>query len=167
MIAQLLLQLPGQQSDVYGPVVLKNVLFQTEAQIQLVQRLRHTFKRGFADYRGNRQHVSTANLIADPRVSLFLMDYPNRRRLKLLGHARIVTAAQDPALVAALMPQGYKALAERAYVIEVTGFDWNCPQHITPRFTETEIARAIQPLHTEIDRLRAELTMLRGTPEGE
>ncbi len=122
---------------------------------------------GFADYRGNRQHVSTANLIADPRVSLFLMDYPNRRRLKLLGHARIVTAAQDPALVAALMPQGYKALAERAYVIEVTGFDWNCPQHITPRFTETEIARAIQPLHTEIDRLRAELTMLRGTPEGE
>lgn len=122
---------------------------------------------GFADYRGNRQHVSTANLIADPRVSLFLMDYPNRRRLKLLGHVRIVTAAQDPALVAALMPPGYKALAERAYLIDVEGFDWNCPQHITPRFTEAEIASVIQPLHAEIERQRAELTILRSTFEGE
>ncbi len=122
---------------------------------------------GFADYRGNRQHVSTANLIADPRVSLFLMDYPNRRRLKLLGRARIVTAAEDPVLIAALMPPGYRALAERAYVIEVEGYDWNCPQHITPRFTEAEIASAIQPLHAQIDRLRAELAALRGTPEGE
>lgn len=122
---------------------------------------------GYADYRGNRQYVSTANLLADPRVALFLMDYPNRRRLKLLGHVRIVAAAQDPALVAALMPQGYKALADRAYVIEVEGFDWNCPQHITPRFTEAEVASAIQPLHDQINRLRAELAVLRETPEGE
>lgn len=116
---------------------------------------------GFADYRGNRQHVSTANLLTEPRVSLFLMDYPNRRRLKLLGRAEIVTAKQDPALVAALMPPGYKAVAERAYVIAVDGFDWNCPQHITPRFTQAEIATAAQPLHAEIARLRTELERLR------
>ncbi|QLC25738.1 pyridoxamine 5'-phosphate oxidase family protein [Parasphingopyxis algicola] len=93
---------------------------------------------GFADYRGNRQHVSTANLTIEPRVSLFLMDYPNRRRLKLLGRARIVSGDDDPDRVAALTPDRYKAIPERAYLIDVIGFDWNCPQHITPRFTEAE-----------------------------
>lgn len=117
---------------------------------------------GFADYRGNRQHVSTSNLIADPRVSLFLMDYPGRRRLKILGQARIVTADDEPGLIASLTPEGSKALPERAYLIDVLGYDWNCPQHITPRFTEAEVAAAVQPLHTEIDRLRAELEQLRG-----
>ena len=91
---------------------------------------------GFADYRGNRQHLSNANIGHEPRVSLFLMDYPNRRRLKLVGHAAIT---DDPALVEALMPAGYAALPERAYLIDVLGFDWNCPQHITPRFTEAEV----------------------------
>jgi predicted pyridoxine 5'-phosphate oxidase superfamily flavin-nucleotide-binding protein len=117
---------------------------------------------GFADYRGNRQHVSTANLVEEPRVSLFLMDYPNRRRLKILGRARIVFPDTDPGLVASLMPEGYRAVPERAYVIDVVGFDWNCPQHITPRFTETEIAQAIRPLTAEIAQLRAELDRLRG-----
>lgn len=121
---------------------------------------------GFADYRGNRQHVSTTNLIAEPRVSLFLMDYPNRRRLKLLGMARIVTAEEDPALVASLMPDGYKAVPERAYVIDVIGFDWNCPQHIIPRFTEAEIAAVIQPLTTELNQLRAEVETLRAQNKG-
>lgn len=122
---------------------------------------------GFADYRGNRQHVSTANLIDEPRVSLFLMDYPNRRRLKILGHARIITAQSDPALIASLMPEGYKAAPERAYLIDVVGFDWNCPQHITPRFTEAEIAAAIRPLTTEINQLRAEVELLRSQNHGE
>lgn len=116
---------------------------------------------GFADYRGNRQHVSTSNLLSEPRISLFLMDYPNRRRLKILGRARIVTVKEDPALVASLMPEGYKAVAERAYVIDVVGFDWNCPQHITPRFTEAEIAAAIRPLNAELEQLRAELAQQR------
>lgn len=116
---------------------------------------------GFADYRGNRQHVSTSNLIADPRVSLFLMDYPNRRRLKVLGHARIVTAAEDPELLSRLMPEGYKALPERAYLIDVVGYDWNCPQHITPRFTEMELASALKPMADELTRLRAENEQLR------
>ena len=116
---------------------------------------------GFADYRGNRQHISTTNLIAEPRISLFLMDYPNRRRLKILGRARIVSANDDPELVASLMPEGYKALAERAYIIDVVGFDWNCPQHITPRFTETELAQAIRPMTAELAQLRSEVGRLR------
>jgi len=121
---------------------------------------------GFADYQGNRQHVSNSNLVAEPRVSLFLMDYPNRRRLKILGHARITSATDDAALVASLMPDGYKAMAERAYVIDVIGFDWNCPQHITQRFTEAEIAAAIQPLNAELNQLRAEVESLRAQSKG-
>lgn len=116
---------------------------------------------GFADYRGNRQHVTTANLDADPRLSLFLIDYPNRRRLKILGRGRVVRADEDPALLAALMPDGYRALGERATIIDVVGFDWNCPQHITPRFTEAEIADVIQPLSHQIAQLRAEADALR------
>ena len=116
---------------------------------------------GFADYRGNRQHVSTSNLVADPRVSLFLMDYPNRRRLKVLGHARIATAAEEPELLSRLMPEGYKALPERTYLIDVVGYDWNCPQHITPRFTEAELASALKPMADELTRLRAENEQLR------
>ncbi len=121
---------------------------------------------GFADYRGNRQHLSTANLSVDPRVSLFLMDYGNRRRLKIAGHARVVTAADDPDQVAALIPEGYPAAPERAYVIDVTGFDWNCPQHITPRFTRAEILAGSQAMIDELHRLRAEVAALRkGTDE--
>jgi predicted pyridoxine 5'-phosphate oxidase superfamily flavin-nucleotide-binding protein len=117
---------------------------------------------GFADYRGNRQHVTTSNLAAEPRLSLFLVDYPNRRRLKILGRGRVVAAADDPALLAALMPQGYRATGERAYVVDVVGYDWNCPQHITPRFTEAQIAASIQPFAQEIVQLRAEIERLRG-----
>jgi len=116
---------------------------------------------GFADYRGNRQHVSTSNLVADPRVSLFLIDYPGRRRLKILGRARIISADEEPGLVAALLPDGYRAQAERAYLIDVVGFDWNCPQHITPRFTEAELADQLQPLLNELTDLRSEVERLR------
>lgn len=98
---------------------------------------------GFADYGGNRQNLSTANLAADDRVSLFLMDYPNRRRLKLIGHAH---GSDDPADIATLMMPGYAAEPERAFLIDVIGLGWNCPQHITPRFTEAEIKRGTQPL---------------------
>jgi predicted pyridoxine 5'-phosphate oxidase superfamily flavin-nucleotide-binding protein len=122
---------------------------------------------GFADYHGNRQHVSNSNLVTEPRVSLFLMDYPNRRRLKILGQAQVVSAAQDAALITSLMPDGYKAMPERAYIIDVVGFDWNCPQHITPRFTESEIAAVIQPLNTELNHLRAEVEALRAISKGE
>jgi len=114
---------------------------------------------GFADYRGNRQYLSAANLAADDRVALFLMDYPNRRRLKLIGHAR---GSTDPDEIAALMTTGYAADPERAFVIDVIGFDWNCPQHIMPRFTEAEIREGLEPLHEELARLRARIAELEG-----
>ena len=91
---------------------------------------------GFADLSGNRQHISVGNLANNDRVSLFFMDYANRRRLKLLGHARVVR--DDPALLARLTPPGAERLAESAVLIEVAGYDWNCPQHITPRFSAEE-----------------------------
>ena len=109
---------------------------------------------GFADYRGNRQYVSLGNLGGDDRVSLILVDYPRRRRLKLLGHARTV---EDPATVARLAMPGYPAKVERGLLIEVAAFDWNCPQHLTPRFTEAEIAAAAAPLHARIAELEAAL----------
>lgn len=94
----------------------------------------------WADFRGNRQYLSTGNLGANDRVSLFLMDYPNRRRLKLWGRARIVDAAENPAPVKALFPEGYQAVPERAVVVTVVAFDWNCPQHIPQRLTAEEWA---------------------------
>ncbi|MDX2205483.1 MAG: pyridoxamine 5'-phosphate oxidase family protein [Hyphomicrobiaceae bacterium] len=93
---------------------------------------------GFADYAGNRQYVSTGNLAGNNKVSLFLMDYPMRARLKILGHARIVQPMQT-AVIEALAVPGYRARVERGILIEVAGFDWNCQQHITPRFTLAEI----------------------------
>lgn len=92
----------------------------------------------WADYRGNRQHLSTGNLAANDRVLLFLMDYPNRRRLKLWGRARIVEATDDPALLGRLFPTGYKAVPERVVLVTVAAFDWNCPQHIPQRLTQAE-----------------------------
>jgi uncharacterized protein len=116
---------------------------------------------GFADYRGNKQYISTANLMRDDRVSLFLMDYPNRERLKLLGHARSIEREDDPELVASLMPEGYRAVPERAFLIDVIGWEWNCSQHIAPRFTEAEISSAIKPMAAELNQLRAEIAALR------
>lgn len=115
----------------------------------------------FADYRGNKQFVSTTNLLAEPRVSLFMIDYPNRRRLKILGIAKIVELDEDPEMVTSLMSRDYKAVPERIYTIDVIGFDWNCPQHITPRFTEAQLATAVAPLTTELEQLRAEVAQLR------
>jgi predicted pyridoxine 5'-phosphate oxidase superfamily flavin-nucleotide-binding protein len=120
---------------------------------------------GYADLRGNRQYVSVGNLQRDARVALILMDYAQRRRLKLLGQVRIVEAAEDPALMARLAVPGERTPAERAVLIDVQAFDWNCPQHITPRWTEAEIDRAVAPLHAEIAQLRARLAEV--TAEGE
>jgi len=112
----------------------------------------------FADFQGNRQHVSEGNLAGDDRVALILMDYANRRRLKLLGHARVVDAASEPALAALLTEAGYRATVERVMVIRVEAFDWNCPQHITPRFSEEELEPVIEPLRARIRELEEQLT---------
>ncbi len=115
---------------------------------------------GFADYRGNRQYLSVGNLMANDRISLFLMDYPRRRRLKLWGRARIVDEAENPELIAALEDPEYRARIERAIVIHIEAFDWNCPQHITPRFTEAEIRAQIEALVAENENLKTQLQRL-------
>ena len=97
---------------------------------------------GFADYRGNRQYVSVGNLRTNDRVSLFFMDYARKTRLKLFGRARIVTP-QDVDIVTRLTMPEYKASVERGLVITVEAFDWNCPQHITERYTIEEVREAI------------------------
>ncbi len=99
---------------------------------------------GFADYVGNKQFISRGNLTGDDRVSLILMDYPRRARLKLIGHARMIDADTDPALAARLAVPG-AVPAERLVTIDLTAMDWNCPKYITPRLTEAEIAAAIGP----------------------
>jgi uncharacterized protein len=116
---------------------------------------------GFADYRGNRQYVSTGNLSGDDRVALILMDYAGRRRLKLLGRARLVDVSEDAGLVERLHPPGYVARAERAVLIAVEGFDWNCPQHITVRYSEAEMDERTTALRTRIAELEAEVARLR------
>ncbi|QDU65148.1 pyridoxamine 5'-phosphate oxidase family protein [Engelhardtia mirabilis] len=94
---------------------------------------------GYADFRGNRQYISTGNLAANDRTALFFMDYPNRRRLKLMARAEVVETADRPELVERLTLADYPARVERAILFRVAAFDWNCPQHITPRFTLDEL----------------------------
>lgn len=101
---------------------------------------------GFADYAGNRQYISVGNLAGDDRVSLFLMDYPGQRRLKIWGRARIIDADNEPALLSQLDSPHYRARVERGMVITIEAFDWNCPKHITPRFTEAEVRAQLESL---------------------
>jgi uncharacterized protein len=116
----------------------------------------------FADLRGNKQYVSLGNLEYDSRVTLFLMDYPHQTRLKILGRAEI---HEGDARAAELLPQlatGEKgAIAERAILIHVEAFDWNCPQHITPRYTQEELAGTLAPIRKKMDALEAENARLR------
>lgn len=115
----------------------------------------------YGDFRGNRQYISVGNLGGNNRISLMLMDYASRQRLKILGRVRLLSQAEDPALLARLTTPGYRGQIERAFVIDVEAFDWNCPQHITPRFTEAEIEQAVQPLRDELEQLHQELVRLR------
>jgi predicted pyridoxine 5'-phosphate oxidase superfamily flavin-nucleotide-binding protein len=112
---------------------------------------------GFADYKGNRQLVSTGNLDVTDRVALFMMDYPNRTRLKLLGHARVLDAREHRDLVEQLAPEPLRSKVERLFMIEIVSYDWNCPQYITPRFTAEEIERYTAPLKARIAELEAKL----------
>jgi len=111
----------------------------------------------FADYKGNRQMLSTGNLAANDRVCLFLMDYPQRTRLKILGHAKVVDAREHPELVAQLAEPEARGIVERIFLIEVVSYDWNCPKYITPRYTASEVQEAIEPLQARIAELEAQL----------
>lgn len=115
----------------------------------------------YADFRGNRQYLSVGNLTENDRVSLFFMDYPNQRRLKIWGRTKIIDQEADPSLIASLHDKAYRAKPERAVIITVEAFDWNCPQHIPQRFTTDEIEGAIAPMRTELEALKVENAKLK------
>lgn len=115
----------------------------------------------FADYGGNRQYISTGNLAADERACLFLMDYAHRARLKIYVHVDILECDGDPALTERVTVPGYKAKIERIFRLRLQNFDWNCSQHITPRYTEQEVKEAVRPLHDRIGQLEADNAALR------
>lgn len=115
---------------------------------------------GFADFRGNRQYISVGNINADDRISLILMDYPSRHRLKIWGRARVVHEQDHPEIIAALENPEYRARIERAFLITVEAFEWNCPQHIVPRYTREQVEAMIEPLVTENENLKAQLQLL-------
>ncbi|QLY32632.1 pyridoxamine 5'-phosphate oxidase family protein [Nocardia huaxiensis] len=116
---------------------------------------------GFADFAGNKQYISRGNLDHDDRVALFLMDYAAKARLKIFGRARAVEASEDPDLIAALAIPDYRARLERAVLIEVEAFDWNCSQHIPELYPREEVLDAVQTLHDRVAELERENARLR------
>jgi uncharacterized protein len=122
---------------------------------------------GFADLRGNTQYISVGNLQHDGRVALFFMDYARQNRLKILGRATIHegdTTASD--LLEKLRVPGEKSVAERVVIIHVEAFDWNCSQHITPRYTEEELREVLAPIRRRLAALEEENVRLRKLSEG-
>ncbi|THJ25042.1 MAG: pyridoxamine 5'-phosphate oxidase family protein [Nitrospira sp. CG24E] len=111
----------------------------------------------FADYKGNRQLLSTGNVSVNDRVALFLMDYKNRERLKILGHARVEDARLHSELVAQVSDANMRSSVERLVFIDVVSFDWNCPKYITPRYSATEVEGLAGPLRVRIAELEAQL----------
>jgi len=102
----------------------------------------------FADFQGNQQYISSGNLVENDKAYLFLMDYPNRYRIKIWGTARIVD--DDPNLLASLAADGYRGKPEQAMVFTVKAWDRNCPQHITPRYTEAQVAERVAGLEAQV-----------------
>ena len=118
---------------------------------------------GFADLRGNRQYISVGNIAGDDRVALIFVDYPHRARMKLLARAKVVTRADDPDTFARVAGD---APAERVFVLRIEGLDWNCPQHITPRFTEDEVREMTRPIVERLAALERENRMLKAHLDG-
>ena len=118
---------------------------------------------GWADYAGNRQYISTGNLAENARAFLIVIDYAQRRRIKLWGRARV---SHDPETIAALAPTGYRARIEQAIVFEIEAWDVNCPQHIAPKLDAADVAAALDARDARIAALEAELAALRGSNPG-
>lgn len=116
---------------------------------------------GWADVRGNRQYLSMGNLAAEPRASLLLLDHAHQRRLKIVGTVEVLDPAGHPELAARLTVPGLEGRVEQLVVLTVVGHDWNCPQHITPRYTAAEMEPVLGPLRAELDHLRGEVGRLR------
>jgi uncharacterized protein len=120
---------------------------------------------GFADYGGNRQMISVGSISKQDRVALFMMDYPQRERVKILGHAKVFDAREYPDLVEkAAPPGGHGAKVERVFISDILSYDWNCPKFITPRYTAVEVKVAATPLHQRIEELEAKIVALGGVP---
>lgn len=116
---------------------------------------------GFVDFSGNKQYITVGNVQTHPQVSLILVDYARQTRLKLYATAEIVALTDRPDLLAQLDPAGYKHRPERMILLHVAAFDWNCPQHITPRYTANEINEVLAPQRAYIAQLEAEIRELR------
>jgi predicted pyridoxine 5'-phosphate oxidase superfamily flavin-nucleotide-binding protein len=116
----------------------------------------------FADYSGNRQYITQGNLAENAKAHIFVMDYAHRRRVKIWGEARVVE--DDPALLASLMPQGYKARPEQVVLFTIAAWDTNCPQHIPQKFDAADVAAALASRDARIADLEAELAALKGRP---
>ena len=116
---------------------------------------------GFADFKGNRQYITTGNLAENPKAYIFIMDYAHRRRVKLWGRARVVE--NDPALLAKLWPEGYKARDEQVILFELEAWDTNCPQHIPQMFHAEDVGRTIQQFQARIQELEAEVAALKSS----
>lgn len=121
---------------------------------------------GIVDFSGNKQYISVGNVATNPRVSLFLMDYPRKARLKLYAEIRIVEIADDPDLFDLLDPNDYKHKPERMMVFTVKAYDWNCPQHITPRYTMEDIEMAFADRNAYVRKLEMEVELLRAIVDG-
>lgn len=120
----------------------------------------------YADFRGNRQYISAGNLTTDDRIAMILVDYPNSARVKILGHARLVEIADDPLLIEKLHDETYRGRPERAVVITIEGFDWNCPQHLPVRLTMEEMQPILAPFQEELAQLKAENEALKAQLSG-
>ncbi len=116
---------------------------------------------GFADFRGNLQYISVGNLNENKKAALFLMDYPNQTRLKILANVEVIDSKDAPELIEKLTVPDYKAKIERAIILHVEAFDWNCPQHITPRYTMDEVKQMIAPMTEHIEKLEREIEELK------
>ena len=115
----------------------------------------------FADFGGNKQYISTGNLTTDNRVALIMVDYPHQARLKILGRTEILTGEPAREWIERHRDPADKSAIERVYVIRVEAFDWNCPQHITPRFTAEQVKEALAPLERRLEELELENKKLR------
>jgi len=105
---------------------------------------------GYADFRGNMQYISVGNINASRKAALFLMDYPSQQRLKIWAESKVIDVGEDSELLQNLEIPSYKARIERLIIFNIKAYDWNCPQHITPRYTMDEVAGEITKLNPDI-----------------
>ncbi len=120
----------------------------------------------FLDFRGNKQYITTGNVQTHNKVSLILVDYPNRARLKIYAEAEVVSLSEQPELVEKLELEDYKYKAERIFLFHIKAFDWNCPQHITPRYTVEDISKMAEEKNNYIENLKAKIKALQEKLEG-